>query len=373
MLVITIIYILLLLLFSVIFLMIFSIKRLILQNSQIENSKKQNLPVINLVVPCRNEEKRLHFLLNSDLSLFNEIILINDNSNDSTLRIMKDYKKKSPYRIKIFNNSKQFSNMINSKAAILEFFQGKYSSNCEYIFFCDADVRFSAINEFFSKFKFEKNVTYTFLPKYKVIYWWEKIWLPLFLALCFLEYKFYNPNDHGVIIGFAWMIHKEKLKYAFSPLDVKKFIVEDYAMSENLIQNRIPIKTLDGRPFLSISCYENMKHFLNTSAKGYQQLPYLQRFFIFLTAFIFNFLVFSNFIILISSLINFKPIILFLSLSFYLFLTFIFYQTSQWIEMKRRWLFLGFLGALLYLIVSLKFLLSKEIIWRGRKIVPTMA
>src|SRR5918994_273811 len=83
--------------FTWIYLLLFMIKSLV-QSPRLERIKniKNNFPRVSIIVPARNEEKHIRkcvdSLLKQDYPDF-EIILVNDESSDKTLEIMKEYLK----------------------------------------------------------------------------------------------------------------------------------------------------------------------------------------------------------------------------------------------------------------------------------------
>jgi len=67
---------------------------------------KNNLPKASVIIPVYNAENTLHYCINSILKQTYknfEIILINDGSRDKSLNIMKEYKKRYPDKIQIYD------------------------------------------------------------------------------------------------------------------------------------------------------------------------------------------------------------------------------------------------------------------------------
>jgi len=92
--------------------------------------------MVSIIVPCHNSEKyisrTIESLINQNFALKYKIITVNDNSNDSTLTILNEYKKKYPLLIEVI--SCNFSNL--SKARNIAF---DSALKAKYICFCDSD------------------------------------------------------------------------------------------------------------------------------------------------------------------------------------------------------------------------------------------
>lgn len=95
---------------------------------------KNNLPKASVIIPVYNAENTLHYCINSILKQTYknfEIILINDGSRDKSLNIMKEYKKRYPDKIQIYNQPNQGVAETRNRGI-------KYSRG-QYLFFVDND------------------------------------------------------------------------------------------------------------------------------------------------------------------------------------------------------------------------------------------
>ena len=88
---------------------------------------KSNNPIISVVIPAYNCEKTIkgtiRSIQNQDM-LDLEIIVVNDLSNDTTLKILEEYKLQDQ-RIKIINNEKNYGTLYSRCVGVLEA-KGKY-------------------------------------------------------------------------------------------------------------------------------------------------------------------------------------------------------------------------------------------------------
>ena len=77
------------------------ILRTVKETSILDNSLFKNLPFISIIVAARNEEKYIEkcltSLLSQDYPNF-EVIAVNDDSSDNTLKIMEDIKNSKYYK-----------------------------------------------------------------------------------------------------------------------------------------------------------------------------------------------------------------------------------------------------------------------------------
>lgn len=120
-------------------------------NTHFENSLLKDLPFVSVIVPARNEEKYIERCLLSLLSQCYphfEIIAIDDNSSDSTLKIMKDIKNKAikkrnkalpTSKLKIISLKDKPKNWTGKTWASQ---QGYLQSRGDVLLFTDADTHY---------------------------------------------------------------------------------------------------------------------------------------------------------------------------------------------------------------------------------------
>jgi len=103
--------------------------------------KKVSKPKISLIIPMYNEEKNakkvIRSIQNQNLQEI-EIVCVNDNSNDNTLKILEELQKEDP-RITILTNKK-------NRGVIYNRIYGAIRSKGEYVTFIDADDALCNIN-----------------------------------------------------------------------------------------------------------------------------------------------------------------------------------------------------------------------------------
>ncbi len=95
---------------------------------------KNNLPKASVIIPVYNAENTLHYCIDSILKQTYknfEIILINDGSRDKSLNIIKEYKKRYPDKIQIYDQPNQ--GVAETRNRGIKYSRGKY------LFFVDND------------------------------------------------------------------------------------------------------------------------------------------------------------------------------------------------------------------------------------------
>ena len=101
------------------------------------------MKTFSIVVPVHNEEFFLPLFLKSVCSqnlLPEELILIDDNSNDRTKKIMLDYQKKNNF-IRVFSHKSSSEHMPGPKVVNAFLFgYSKLTKPCDFIFKLDADL-----------------------------------------------------------------------------------------------------------------------------------------------------------------------------------------------------------------------------------------
>jgi dolichyl-phosphate beta-glucosyltransferase len=182
---------------------------------------------ISVIIPCYNEEKTIY---RNVIKIFNylkkkfkifEIIVVNDGSNDGTIKELKRLENFIP--IRIIDNKK---NQGKGKAVR----DGILKSNCDVVTFVDADlpVRVEEIEKFLAEIKkgYDIVIASRFLSGAKLIIpakWYRKIAERIFMILRMIILNTFEIKDTQC--GFK-MFRGEVVKKIFSKSKINGFAFE---------------------------------------------------------------------------------------------------------------------------------------------------
>ena len=113
-----------------------------LKKSRRVKNLKEDGAKVSVLIPARNEEKKLAHLLDSLVkqSYKNyEILIVDDNSTDSTWKIIEEYMSKYPNLIKGYHGKEKHEKVLNGKTYALS--QIEHVATGEFILATDADTR----------------------------------------------------------------------------------------------------------------------------------------------------------------------------------------------------------------------------------------
>jgi chlorobactene glucosyltransferase len=238
------------------YLLLFMIKSLV-QSPRLESIKniKINFPRVSIIVPARNEEKYIRkcvdSLLKQDYPDF-EIILVNDESSDKTLEIMKEYKKSNSI-IKVLNVNQPGDDWIGKNWAC---YQGYLKSTGELLLFTDADSYHSEITLSLSV----QNINHyrldalTVMPRLICNDFYTQVTLPIlttFLHTRFSPLKVNNAKSKlGYFFGSYFIIKRKTYEKVGSHAAVKNEIIEDGALGKKVKEENFKIKMLRGESYV---------------------------------------------------------------------------------------------------------------------------
>ena len=230
---------------------------------------------ISVLIPARNEEKNIKDCLDS---IFNstyknfEVIVLDDNSIDSTFSIIENYKS-------INNNLKIIKGIL-----LPEGWFGKnwachqLSENCtnEIMLFVDADVRLernalgNAVDVFM---KFKADLLSVF-PTQKIKSAGEWLLIPLmdWLLYTFLPLKKVytsNSKSFSAANGQFLMIKKDNYKKFGGHEKLKNKVVEDVEFVRSFKKMNFKTITLSGNKLVYCRMYRNLKEVLNGFSKNF--------------------------------------------------------------------------------------------------------
>lgn len=189
------------------------------------NNLLRNLPFVSIIVPVRNEEKYIErcllSLLSQDYPQF-ELIVIDDNSSDNTLKIMKDIKNSSYYKtngfpidkLKIISLKDKPENWTGKTWASQ---QGYIESRGKVLLFTDGDTNYvsrDVISQTVLYMQKEQLDVLTGTPSSeKLINFWSKITVPFWAFVIALfginNSKVNNPKSKiAYLMGCFFLIKR---------------------------------------------------------------------------------------------------------------------------------------------------------------------
>lgn len=268
--------------------------------------KPVKTPFISVLIPARNEEKNIasciESLLKQDYPDY-EVIVLNDNSTDSTEQILKRYTTNPRFR---FYNGRELEFGWRGKTfasqQLLEYAKG------EIIFFTDADTVHSSDTlsfiagkmeeynvDFISGYAFHKSISFGEKIIVPALYVMTVLFLPLFLV-------YYSKMPiFSFAIGQLIFAKREVFDRIGGFEELRSEIVEDMALARKVKEYGFKTIFIDAKNYISCRMYKNyMDGFMGIARVIY---PAISR----------NMLLFIGLVVSLFSLIEFPIIYLILN------------------------------------------------------------
>lgn len=256
--------------FTWIYLLLFMIKSITISPRLefIENIEKK-FPKISIILPARNEEKFIRHcidsLLKQDYPDF-EIILVNDESTDKTLEIMKEFEKSHPAKIQVVNVTHRDENWIGKNWAC---YQGYLKSNGNLLLFTDADSCHSekTLSLAVQNIIHNRLDAITVMPMLLCYDFLTKVTIPIlttFMHTRFSPLKVNNAKSRvGYFIGSYFIINRDTYEKVGTHESVKHEIIEDGALGKKVKEANFKMKMVRGETYIQAIWARNSPELFN--------------------------------------------------------------------------------------------------------------
>ena len=252
------------------YLLFYMIKSL-LRSPKLEYVKivDKKFPLISIILPARNEERHIRncidSLLNQDYPNF-EIILVDDESTDMTLTIMKEFEKLYPTKIKVISITNRDENWVGKNWAC---YQGYLQSKGSLLLFTDAD----SIHSIKTMSLAVQNIIHdrldaiTVMPMLLCNDFLTKVTLPILTTFMHTRFSPLKVNSNkskiGYFFGSYYIISRETYDKIGSHESVKHEIIEDGALGKKVKESKFKMKMVRGENYVHAIWARNSTGLLN--------------------------------------------------------------------------------------------------------------
>jgi chlorobactene glucosyltransferase len=221
-------------------------------------------PYLSVCIPARNEERGikncLESLLNQDYPAF-EVIVVDDNSSDTTASIISSMK--SQYSNLVLISGKSLApGWLGKPYALYQAFQ---VSRGDYLLFTDADLVYQryALKTAMNKVIDEKLDLLTLMPASIFGSFWERAIQPVifgFIAALTNFRKVNSPASQSAMgFGAFLLFKKEAYLKIGGHISVQNEILEDVMIAKISKRNGLNMLVADGKLLFSIRMYHSIK------------------------------------------------------------------------------------------------------------------
>lgn len=222
------------------------------------------LPFVSVIIPARNEEKKiarcLHSILSQNYPNF-EVIVIDDRSTDNTQAIIADFAAKDA-RIKFVHGKDAPAGWIG-KCNALAYAVGHASG--EWFIFTDADTCHTpnSLRDAISHATTNKVDLISFVPVQELGSFWERAVMPVLLSSFLLGDPFHTVNDPNAERAYAYgqyiICRRRSYLAVGGHQSVRDEIVEDHAIGRVFKEKGYKIQVADGRTLYSVRMYTDLE------------------------------------------------------------------------------------------------------------------
>lgn len=243
----------------------------------------ENLPMVSIVIPARNEEAVLRETLPSLLEQEYancEIFLVNDQSTDNTKSVAESLQQESKNgkRLQIID-SKPLEKGWAGKMWALH--QGLQHTKGEWILLTDADLQY-APNLLKSIVHTATNSSYSMfslMARLKTNIFWEKLLIPAFLYFFKMMYPFQKVQDKSSSVaaaaGGCIFIKRKTLEEIGGIKAIQGALIDDISLAKVVKHAGNEICLMDGPDLYSMRGYENLSGIWNMVVRSaFTELKY---------------------------------------------------------------------------------------------------
>lgn len=224
----------------------------------------KSLPFISVIVPARNEEKKvgrlLASLLKQDYPNY-EIVIIDDRSTDRTGGIIASFAEKDA-RIKFVHGKDAPAGWIGKCNALAH--AVGYASG-DWFIFTDADTYHhqNSVRDSISYATNNKLDLLSFVPVQELGSFWERLVMPVLLSSFLIGDPFHTVNDPGAKRAYAYGQYIVCRRSSYHAIgghqSVRDEIVEDHAIARVFKEKGYKIGVADGRTLYSVRMYTDFE------------------------------------------------------------------------------------------------------------------
>ena len=240
----------------------------------LRNYHLQDKPLVSVLIPARNEEKKLPLLLQDivDQSYDNlEIIVYNDESTDNTERILQQWQK-NDHRLNYLNGQPLPEGWMGKNHACHRLAQ---AAKGDYFIFLDADVRIqkNLILKALSHSQKHRLALLSIFPKQTMKTFGEKTvipvmnWILLSLLPLFLV-KRCRWASFSAANGQFMLFHRESYLRKQWHKTAKDQLAEDIFILRKMKKHRYKVQTLVSRGEINCRMYHDYKEAVNGFSKN---------------------------------------------------------------------------------------------------------
>lgn len=235
-----------------------------------------HLPFVSILIPARNEERSIRDCIESLCNQHYphyEIIVLNDDSTDSTSVILEELQYAYPHLITLIHSTHLPDDWIGKSYAC-----HVLSSHAkgEYLLFVDADTVHSpyAVNSLIHKSQQLQVDLLTAIPKQKLTSIWEHLMVPFMHVLYhgYLPNSFIYSKENPAFIaanGQIMLFHRDVYDAIDGHQSVKSSIVEDIDIARVTKKNKFTVVLANAIDISSCSMYNDFTEVFRGFSKNF--------------------------------------------------------------------------------------------------------
>jgi len=217
----------------------------------LENQPLQRQYKVSVIIPARNEEKNLPYILESlkkQTYMPYEVIVVDDFSSDRTFEIAKSY------GIKVIRNTEMPDGWTGKTWAL---WNGYKNSTGDVLAFIDADVRLSPrALEALVKAREKANGAISVVPYHRPEKFYEKLSLiPCILGIFAFTSPFEKYNPQKGMYGSCIVVSREDYEKVNGHYSIKREVLDDLSLGRKFTMNGVNVQNYIGYDFVSFRMY----------------------------------------------------------------------------------------------------------------------